>query len=478
MAARKSSRSAERSPLGTTSGASPGVNPDALSDHLLQSLARFFESRLTPGERLCIALSGGRDSVVLLHALHELALPAAYSVELTALHVHHGLSANADSWADFCRGLCADLGIPLILRHVEVPRDTGSGLEAAARALRHAAFDECGGRGTKDANGTQWLALAHHRDDQAETVLLNLLRGAGVDGAAGMLAERPHGASGVRLIRPLLDVSRSVLEAYAASRNLRWIDDESNADTDFRRNYLRHEVMPRLAARFPGSDAALARAAGHFAEAAALLAELAAADRLLAAPAGRIEIGRLKALPTARARNLLRYELRLAGCLAPDTRWLGEALRQLASERAGAATCVSVGRHQLHVYRGEVHVVAGQAPAPLTPLYWRGEASLPWAGGELQFTVTRGAGLSRAKLAAGELRIVARSGAERLQPDARRPRRTLRNLLQEAAIPPWERERLPFLWCGDELAWIGTLGVDCRFACAPGEAGLLVEWLP
>ena len=234
MAARKSSRSAER------------LSPDAYSGDFLQSLARFFESRLTPGERLCVALSGGRDSVVLLHALHELTLPTAFSVELTALHVHHGLSANADSWADFCRGLCADLGIPLTLRHVEVPRDTGSGLEAAARALRHAAFDECGGSGTKDANGTQWLALAHHRDDQAETVLLNLLRGAGVDGAAGMLAERPHGASGVRLIRPLLDVPRSVLEAYAASRNLRWIDDESNAKADRLLALMPVKVAPDL----------------------------------------------------------------------------------------------------------------------------------------------------------------------------------------------------------------------------------------
>jgi tRNA(Ile)-lysidine synthase len=464
MAARKSSRSAERLSPGAHAGAHVGSH----DDDFLQSLLVFFESRLTPGERLCVALSGGRDSVVLLHALFELALP----VELTALHVHHGLSPNADAWVDFCGGLCADLGIPMTLRHVAVPRDTGSGLEAAARALRHAAFDECG------ANGTQWLALAHHRDDQAETVLLNLLRGAGVDGAAGMLAERPHGASGVRLIRPLLDVPRAALEAYAASRNLLWIDDESNADTDFRRNYLRHEVMPRLAARFPGSDAALARAAAHFAEAADLLAELAAADRLLAAPAGRIEISRLKTLSTARARNLLRHELRLAGSPAPDTRWLDEALRQLGSERAEVATCVSVGRHQLHVYRGEVHVVAVSVPAPVAPFYWRGEAMLPWAGGELRFSETSAAGLSREKLAAGELRIVARSGGERLQPDARRPRRTLRNLLQEAAIPPWERERLPFLWCGDELAWIGMLGVDCRFACAPGEPGLRIEWVP
>lgn len=450
MAARKSNRSADRS----------------LAGDLSQTLAAFLESRLKPGERLCVALSGGRDSVVLLHALRHLPV----SIELSALHVHHGLSANADAWADFSTRLCSEWDIPLTLRHVLVPRDSGEGLEAAARRLRHAEFAECG------ANGVQWIALAHHRDDQAETVLLNLLRGAGVDGAGGMVAERPHGAFGARLIRPLLDVPRSALEAYAATHDLHWIDDESNADTGFRRNYLRHEIMPRLAARFPGSDAALARAAAHFAEGASLLSDLAATDRLATAPNGRIEIARLNALPLARARNLLRHELRLAGSAAPDTRWIDEALRQLASERAEAATCVCVGQHQLHAYRGEVHVVDVKPPAPELPLLWKGEATLSWAGGMLRFSEQRGAGLSRAQLAAGDLHIVRRSGGERLQLDARRPRRTLRNLLQESAIPPWERERLPFLWCGDELVWIGALGADCRYACAPGEPGLVVEW--
>jgi len=458
MAARKSSRSADRSLAGD------------LSHELSRPLAAFLETRLAPGDRLCVALSGGRDSVVLLHALRQWSDQLAVALELSALHVHHGLSANADAWADFCTHLCRDLNVPLTLRQVQVPRDSGEGLEAAARRLRHAAFAECG------AQGIQWVALAHHRDDQAETVLLNLLRGAGVDGAGGMLAERPHGMFGVRLIRPLLDVPSTALAAYAAAHELAWIDDESNTDLQFRRNYLRHEIMPRLAARFPGSDAALARAAAHFTEGAGLLADLAAADRLASAPGGRIEIAHLNALPPARARNLLRHELQRAGSAAPDTRWIDEALRQLASERAEAVTCVSVGQHQLHAYRGEVHVVHVQPPAPATPVLWRGEPALPWAGGVLRFTEQTGAGLSRARLAGGELRIVGRSGGERLQPDARRPRRTLKNLLQESAIPPWERERLPFLWCGDELAWIGALGADCRYRCAPGEPGLVVEW--
>lgn len=448
MAEPKSSRSANRSQAGD----------------LAQTLAVFLESRLIPGDRLCVALSGGRDSVVLLHALRQLNLP----VELSALHVHHGLSANADAWADFCTSLCRDWGIPLLLHAVQVLRDSGEGLEAAARRMRYQVFAGC------DA---KWLALAHHRDDQAETVLLNLLRGAGVDGAGGMVAERSHGSFGLRLIRPLLDLPRVAIEAYAAAQGLVWIDDESNADTAFRRNYLRHQIMPRLAARFPGSDAALARAAAHFTEGASLLADFAEADRLTVAPGGRIEIIRLNALPVARARNLLRHELRLAGCAAPELRWIDEALHQLASQRPEAAPCVSVGRHQLHAYRGEVHVCEVQPPAPALPLIWCGEASLPWAGGVIRFTEQTGAGLSRAQLAGGELRILRRSGGERLQLDPMRPRRTLKNLLQESAIPPWERERLPCLWCGDTLAWVGSLGGDCRYACAPTEPGVVIEWV-
>jgi tRNA(Ile)-lysidine synthase len=458
MAASKNSRFADRS---SNAARFPNFSdPDALA----QTLAIFLESRLKPGERLCVGLSGGRDSVVLLHALCQLALP----MELMALHVHHGLSANADAWEIFCTKLCGDWDVPLTVKHVEVPHDSGMGLEAAARRLRHAAFAEC---------GAHWVALAHHRDDQAETVLLNLLRGAGVDGAGGMVVERPHGKQGVRLIRPLLDAPRSVLDAYAAAHGLAWIDDESNADTDFRRNYLRHEIMPRLVARFPSGAAALARAAGHFSEGAQLLAELAAQDRCALAPNGRIEIARLNTLSQARARNLLRHELELAGCTMPDARWIDEALRQLANARAEAATCVSVGRHELHVYRGELHLIKIQPLPPEQQLRWQGEETLPWAGGTLRFTVQHGAGLSQARLAEGELCIARRSGGEHLQLNARRPRRTLRNLLQEAAIPPWERERLPILWCGKEVAWIGAVGMDCRFACAPNAPGVVVEWV-
>jgi tRNA(Ile)-lysidine synthase len=468
MAAPKSSRSTERSPAGATS-------------QLVTILSAFFAERLTPtmvpglvarmlpNSRLCVALSGGRDSLVLLHALSGLISTAGLPIILSAVHVHHGISPNADAWAGFCAEFCQRCAVPLDIVRVEVPRDSGEGLEAAARRMRHAVFVQC---------AADWLALAHHRDDQAETVLLNVLRGAGIAGAAGMLAERSQ-AYGPILVRPLLNVPRALIEAYAAEQALRWIEDESNDDVHYRRNYLRREVMPQLEAKFPGAHQALARAASHFAEGALLLDDLAAIDRAaLATASGRIGLAGFNALSPPRARNLLRFAWLAAGFRAPDTRWIDEALRQLATAGPLSETCLATSDGELHVYRGELHVVGHYPETPVEPRLWAGELELPWAGGRILLLPMTGSGIRRDQLVAGKVYICSRQGGERLQPVARRPRRSLRNLLQEAAVPPWERVRLPLLWCGERLAWVGGIGVDTGFACIPGEAGLLPVWEP
>ena len=435
-------------------------------------VSTFLGARLAPlaalwPARLCVALSGGRDSVVLLHALSGLVASAKLPLALSAVHVHHGLSANADAWAGFCASLCQQCAVPLLVVRVDVPRGSGEGPEAAARRVRHAVFGEC---------AADWLALAHHRDDQAETVLLNLLRGAGVAGAAGMLAERAQ-RRGPSLVRPLLEVPRSAIEAYAAEYALRWLDDESNDDLHLRRNYVRRDVLPRLEQKFPGAAQSLARAAGHFAEAALLLDELAAIDRAgLLTPSGRIVIAGFNALSARRAGNLLRFAWTGAGFRAPDARWINEALRQLAATTALSETCLATADGELHVYRGELHIVGRRPPLDDTPVPWAGEAELPWAGGRVRFQPVMGGGVRRVLFEEGAVALRPRHGGERLQPDARRPRRSLRKLLQEAAMPPWQRERLPFLWCGDRLAWVGGLGIDAAFVCAPGEAGILPVW--
>ncbi len=474
MAGPRNSRFAERPSIFVVADSvTNDLSVDSFDNSLVSTLATFVASRLEGGSRLCVGLSGGRDSLVLLHALSRLVLPDGQRFELSALHVHHGLSPNADAWAAFCVEFCLRCAIPLQVVHVDVPRQSGEGLEAAARRLRHAAFADSVANSAAD-----WLALAHHRDDQAETVLLNLLRGAGIAGAAGMLAERPQ-PHGPTLIRPLLDVSRAEIDAYAAHHALRWIDDESNEDVHYRRNYLRRAVMPGLVEKFPGATLALARAAGHFAEGATLLDELAAIDRAtLLTPAGRIAVDRFNALAPSRARNLLRCEWVAAGFRAPDTRWIDEALRQLANAGGASETCVATPEGELHVYRGELYLVPHRPPAPSAALAWTGESELPWDDGRVCFVPTVGAGVRRDLLASGDTRLDVRRGGERLQPDARRPRRTLRNLLQESGIPPWERDRLPCLWSGAQLVWIGGLGVDATSSCPAGGAGIELLWKP
>ena len=445
--------------------------PELLSSEATKAidlaLASFLLPRLAASTRGCVGLSGGMDSVVLVHALNRLRHEGALGFDLSAVHVHHGISPRADDWADFCRRYCERLSVALNVVKVTVPRDSGEGLEGAARRLRHEVFS-----GVE----ADWLALAHHRDDQAETVLLNLLRGAGVAGAAGMLAVRPQ-ACGPALVRPLLDVPRAVVAGYAEAHGLRWIEDESNDDRHFRRNFLRHEILPRLEGEFPGASRSLSRAAGHFAESAALLDDLAAIDRAaIAAASGRLALEPFNRFSVARARNLLRFAWTAAGFRAPDTRWIDEALKQLATANALSEIRLATSDGELHVYRGELYIVRLSMTLPTATLPWRGEDRLPWAGGYVRFVETVGQGIRRSALAEADVRVTPRLGGERLQPDVRRPRRSLRNLLQEMSIPPWERRRLPMLRVGEQLAWVGGIGCDTAFVCSPGEAGILPVW--
>lgn len=281
---------------------------------LPQRVGAFLAARLAPEERLTVGLSGGCDSVVLLHVLVALGLVG----RLQAVHVHHGLSPNADAWAKFCVEYCHRLDVALTIRKVEVPTGSGLGLEAAARNARYAAFAETAGNN---------LLLAHHRGDQAETVLFNLLRGTGVAGAAGIPAERRQG--GLRLLRPLLDVSRTELEVYALEAGLKWVEDESNQNRALTRNFLRHETLVALGQRFPRVESSLAQAAENFAEAHALLDELAELDWQQVGDGDAAQLAELRQLSNSRLKNLLRYRLRALGWRAPVASRLDEFVRQL-----------------------------------------------------------------------------------------------------------------------------------------------------
>lgn len=385
------------------------------------------------GRRVAVGLSGGVDSVVLLAVMRELA--PQLGIRVSAIHVNHGLSRNAARWERFCAALCRRWKVPLAVRRVRVTRG-GEGLEAAARAARRVAYS---------GHAAEVIALGHHLDDQAETVLHNLLRGAGTRGASGMPVAGRMGEK--RVIRPLLDLPREVIVAYARREGLDWVEDESNANLGLTRNFLRRSVAPLLASRFPRWREGLARAARHIA---------------------RRELG---------GAELLREFLAGHGLRAPSEARLAEMLRQFSAARPGARAAIEHDGATLRSWRGAVRVERKRARPSFTPVRWRGEArvALPALGGEIRFR--RGAGgIDTAKLAERATTIRLRSGGERLQPDRARPRRTLKNLFQEAAVPPWERERLPMLFCGADLVWVPGLGVDAGYQAAQGRRGLVPEW--
>jgi tRNA(Ile)-lysidine synthase len=433
---------------------------------LPQRVAHRLAPHVQRGDRLAVGLSGGLDSVVLLHLLRELSSRQGFV--LSAWHVHHGLSAGADQWQVFCERLCAALEVPLEVRRVKVGTGQGRGLEAAARQARYSAFAEI------DA---EWLALAHQRDDRIETMLFNLLRGSGPNGAAGMPAWRPVApGSRLRLIRPLLEVSREELARHAVARGIEWIVDDSNADLRHARNYLRLEVLPLLRKRFPGCDETLARAAVHFSEADALLEQLAAGDAEAACSGERIAVAEMARLGEARACNLLRHLLRQASLPMPDRARLLEAVRQLIHAAPDRQVAIDLGQRVLRRHRGEAWLVSKAPPA--LEREWRGEAFLPWGDGLVNFVSGLGQGIRLDRLAGQRLVLRQRRGGERIQPDLRRPRRELGKFLQEAGVPPWEREILPLLCCGDEMVWAPGIGIDCTWRCEEGEAGLLPNWQP
>ena len=342
------------------------------SSDLLQSVSDRLPTQLTPGRHVTVALSGGVDSVVLLHLLHRLQRERAFS--LSVIHVNHQISANATDWANFCVALCAKLQVPLVVKKIQVPRQSKVGLEASARALRYQAFAEY---------DTDCLLLAHHLDDQAETVLLNLLRGAGVRGAAAMPIARDQKAGsrkqgrGTLIVRPLLEVSRAALVAYAKKHRLAWIEDESNLDEGFARNFLRHAVLPVIEQRFPAYRQTLTRAAGHFAEADSLLDELAAIDLANAVRDGKLKLALLQQFSPARAKNLLRAYFSAQGLPPLDTDRLRDWLRQILNARGDSQMALGVAGLVLRRCRGDIWIEpATRRPDADWQVAWRGEREL------------------------------------------------------------------------------------------------------
>jgi tRNA(Ile)-lysidine synthase len=437
--------------------------PD-LERHVASRIA----SAIPRGAAICAGFSGGLDSTVLLDVLARVAPALGHA--LSAVHVHHGLSPNAGAWVDSCVRRCEALGVPLTIERVDVERDSGDGLEAAARAARYAIY---AGR------PEPVVALAHHRDDQAETVLLQLARGTGLKGLAAMPELRALPDSPVSIFRPLLGIGRAALLAHARERGLGWSEDESNASPRHDRNFLRLDVAPRLDARFGGWRVGAARLARHAAAAGELLDALARIDGAPERPG--VGLALREGLAPERRANALRAFLAAEGLPMPTQARLAEMSRQLYEARDDARVRIGVGDAMLVRHRGLASRVApaGPGPAPWR-VDWRGEplVQLGEGRGSVRFVPSVGAGLAGALAGAGEWHFGERRGGERVRLAAARPSRTLKNLLREAAVPEWDRGRLPLLFRGEAIAWVPGIGVAAEFACPHGAAGVVPAWSP
>ncbi len=503
-------------------------NPDWLTRKLAALVPGF------PNASICIALSGGLDSTVLLSAL---ATHRRRRTKLRAVHVHHGLHANADKWTEHCVALAERLDVPLQTVRIKVARPRGTSLEAAAREARYEALANALAPG-------EFLLTAHHEDDQLETVLLQLMRGAGIAGLAAMPESTPF-APGT-LVRPLLTRPRADLEAWGKANALTWVDDDTNANEEFDRNYLRHRVLPLIRARWPGASRAVSRSARHAAEAKRLLDALARADVERASNGAALSVQSLRTLSPDRRRNAVRYWIARAGHPLPDTSRLDEITTTLLAARDDANPSVTWNGTRIYRHANHLHIEADRAPAPsgrasspsrgartraaredepasrarptartpqggartptartsappaLTPSEeagdaplsataaqneeltwnWRASAriSLGGASGELSLDPDPHGPIDVSRLAE-TLTIRNRKGGERIRPKQGGRTKTLKSLLQESKTPLADRANLPLIYASEKLIAIADKWLDASIqATQTTETRARLRW--
>lgn len=432
---------------------------DLIEQALRQALAKL------PATKLWVAYSGGLDSTVLLFALQR-CITEFPQHALQAAHVHHGLNQQADDWLAHCERFCNDLQIKLFTHRLPEAFAT-SNIEAQARECRYDWFAELLGAGDV-------LLTAHHQDDQAETVLLNLCRGAGVKGLAAMPEEKSF-AKGSHL-RPLLSFSREALEVYAREHKLTWVDDPSNESTDFSRNLLRHKVLPALQQRWPRVIQQLSRTACLMQGQLALLNELGKEELAkVALDAGEVTLAieKLVKLSSQRLLNVLRFWIAERGFLLPDQRRLHRIVNEVIRSRSDSRACVSWQGAECRRWRNELHLMPPLAPFDTTQcLTWPDLSKslrLPQDLGEL--VAQAGGELSVMIPAGAHVEVRFRQGGERLALPGRAGHHELKKLFQEWGVPYWLRDRVPLVFINDELAVVvgyalaaGFVGKNCQYS--------------
>jgi len=424
-------------------------NPEVLLSQL-EALAEGIDKP----RRFLVAMSGGIDSTVLLHALTK-------SVErsqtpILAIHINHGIHNDATAWEKHCRTIAANLDVSFVSESVEINLESGLGLEATARQARYGVFQ-------KYVEEGDWLLSAHHENDQAETLFLNLMRGSGPAGIAGIGALQSF-AYGM-LVRPLLDISGSAIEAYAEQNKLRWIDDSSNFDMRFDRNFLRQEIIPALAKRWSGVSVCLGRSARLASEASEMLNDLAELD-LATVSTGmkpdRLDLEGLKSLSEKRQRNVLRYAARKCGLPLPPATRLYQITHELIPARDDGQPLVSWPGAEIRRYRDKLYLLTRAIfEEKLTVAELMADGSwLDLGTGLGQMRLQAGvAGGIDCETVKGGILLRYREGGESFCPVGRKSTHKLKKLLQEDGIVPWMRQCIPLLYSGDDLVAVGDLWV-------------------
>tara|TARA_B110000196_G_scaffold86566_1_gene75070 strand:- start:2568 stop:3923 length:1356 start_codon:yes stop_codon:yes gene_type:complete len=445
-------------------------------NHLSEHLNKFNKAN-----HLYVGYSGGLDSHVLLHVIIEL----IGKKRITAVHVNHQLSSNSDIWQKHCEDRCLEIGVDIICKTVSI-KNRGTGIEDAARNARYSVFE-------KLLKKNDLLILAHHADDQIETMLFRLFRGSGIKGMSGMPISRLLGNG--ELFRPLLPFFRRDLESYASANQINWIEDDSNLDIAFDRNFIRHKLIPTINERWPNSSFKLNRSANIFAESDFLINILAQKDFKIVTEVSErvgwsISIDKLNGFEIIRQKNILRYWFNLHNLTLPSYAVLDNALNQMIGSKIDAEPIVSWGDLQLRRFNKKLYLLPLNFEDPNYSVKKKKgrelleKNSIKWDGSSHLILPDSSSLCVKLKIKGGlridvkkNLEIRFRSGGERCKPQGRSGSNTLKKLFQEYSLEPWLRNNIPLIYIDNRLAAVGDLWVCDEFCAEPDELGIQLEWL-
>jgi len=415
---------------------------------------------------ILLGFSGGLDSCVLLHVLAN--MQTQLDFKLKAIHVHHGLSSSADDWLNFCKQKCKLLDIEFDAVKVKINEKGSLGIEGEARELRYEAIK-------KKQKGV--VALGHHQNDQAETLLLQLLRGSGLKGLAAM----PEFDEERKFWRPMLNIKKELIEKYASENNIEYIEDESNEDINFDRNFIRKKVLPLIESRYPASIETISRSATNISEGHQINELLALDDskNVMSDDGSHLLIENLNKLPNLRAINLIRWWLSFNDLLMPSKKNVDELFRQVKLIKKDTSLNLKISNDRsIRAFDDKLLIVSIMNHLPSYHFKWAGQEEIELPNkSKLHFVKTKKGGLSLSKLGAKSLYIKSRTGGEKLKSLPDQPSRSLKYLFQKADIPHWERDQVPLVYANEQLVAVPNLGVQYEYQSKVGEVGYQIKWL-